>query len=119
MDALQLFKIPTRAFLPFYFHHILAFDKMGNPLRSTLLRLPILDIQRQLNKQALDRFVEMLSDKTEIIQNRIQNVSNDIVARLTDTSPVVLLNVSIVYLLEDDSLELWFVGTERCEVLAQ
>ena len=67
VDALQLFKIPTRAFLPFYFHHILAFDKMGNPLRSTLLRLPILDIQRQLDKHALDRYVEMLSDKTEAI----------------------------------------------------
>ena len=46
-------------------------------------------------------------------------MSNDIVARLTDTSPVVLLNVSIVYLLEDDSLDPWFIGTERCEVLTQ
>ena len=26
IDALQLFKIPTRSFIPFYFHHILAFD---------------------------------------------------------------------------------------------
>lgn len=26
IDALQLFKIPTRKFIPFYFHHILGFD---------------------------------------------------------------------------------------------
>ena len=26
IDALQLFKIPTRHFIPFYFHHTLAFD---------------------------------------------------------------------------------------------
>ena len=45
IDALQLFKIPTRSFLPFYFHHILAFDKMGRPVRSTLIRLPIKDVQ--------------------------------------------------------------------------
>ena len=90
---------------------------MGNPLRSTLLRLPILEIQKQLDKESLDRFVEVLGEKTESIQNRIQQVSNDIVARLTDTSPVVLLNITIVYLLEDGSLDPWFIGTDKCEVL--
>ena len=46
LDALQPYRIPTRQFLPFFFNHILGFDQMGNPLRSTLLRLPILEIQR-------------------------------------------------------------------------
>ena len=41
------------------------------------------------------------------------------VTRLTEMSPVVLLNVVIVYLLEDDSLDPWFIGTEKCEVLTQ
>lgn len=41
------------------------------------------------------------------------------VSRLTEVSPVVLLNVVIVYLLEDDSLDPWFIGTEKCEVLTQ
>ena len=44
IDALQLYKIPTRAFIPFYFQHILSFDQMGRPLRSTLLRLPIKEV---------------------------------------------------------------------------
>ena len=46
-------------------------------------------------------------------------MSNDIVARLTDTSPVVLLNITIVYLLEDGTLDPWFIGTDKCEVLTQ
>ena len=46
-------------------------------------------------------------------------MSNDVVGRLTEKSPVVLLNIVIVYLLEDESLEPWFIGTEKCEVLTQ
>ena len=41
------------------------------------------------------------------------------VARLTEVSPVVLLNIVIVYLLEDEKFEPWFIGTEKCEVLTQ
>ena len=40
-------------------------------------------------------------------------------SRLTEVSPVVLLNIVIVYLLEDSSLDPWFIGTEKCEVLTQ
>lgn len=61
--------------------------------------------------------MNLLKEKTSLIQKRIQQVSNDVVSRLTEVSPVVLLNIVIVYLLEDDSLEPWFIGTEKCEVL--
>ena len=41
------------------------------------------------------------------------------VSRLTEVSPVVLLNIIIVYLLEECNFEPWFIGTEKCEVLTQ
>ena len=117
IDALQLFKIPTRSFIPFYFHHILAFDQMGRPLRSTLIRLPIHEVQKQMERNKLNETMGLLKEKTSLIQQRIQQVSNDVVSRLTEVSPVVLLNIVIVYLLEDSSLDPWFIGTEKCEVL--
>ena len=46
-------------------------------------------------------------------------MSNDVVSRLTEVRPVVLLNIVIVYLLEENSFEPWFIGTEKCEVLTQ
>ena len=63
IDALQLFKIPTRSFIPFYFHHILAFDQMGRPLRSTLIRLPIKEVQAQMDKNNLHYMMSELKDK--------------------------------------------------------
>ena len=63
IDALQLFKIPTRSFLPFYFHHILAFDQMGRPVRSTLLRLPILEVQSQMDRDTLYNAMKQLKEK--------------------------------------------------------
>lgn len=39
------------------------------------------------------------------------------VGRLTEIRPVVLLNIVIVYLLEEETFEPWFIGTEKCEVL--
>ena len=63
--------------------------------------------------------MELLKEHTLKIQDRIQRVSNDVVARLTEVSPIVLLNIVIVYLLEDDSLDPWFIGTQKCEVLTQ
>ena len=41
------------------------------------------------------------------------------VARLTEVSPVVLLNIVIIYLMEEGKFEPWFIGTEKCEVLTQ
>ena len=60
-----------------------------------------------------------LKSKSDFVQDRILQVSNDVVARLTEVSPVVLLNIVIVYLLEDEKFEPWFIGTEKCEVLTQ
>lgn len=63
--------------------------------------------------------MSQLKSRSSFVQERILQVSNDIVARLTEVSPVVLLNIVIVYLLEEDKYEPWFIGTEKCEVLTQ
>lgn len=81
------------------------------------MRLPIAEVQQQMDKNSLNQNMELLKDNTKKIQERVQQVSNNVVARLTEVSPVVLLEIVIVYLLEDDSLEPWFIGTQKCEVL--
>ena len=81
------------------------------------MRLPIAEVQQQMDKSSLNQNMELLKDNTKKIQERVQQVSNNVVARLTEVSPVVLLEIVIVYLLEDDSLEPWFIGTQKCEVL--
>ena len=70
-----------------------------------------------MERSKLNETMGLLKEKTSLIQSRIQQVSNDVVSRLTEVSPVVLLNIVIVYLLEDSSLDPWFIGTEKCEVL--
>ena len=63
--------------------------------------------------------MEHLKEKEDHVQDKILQVSNDVVARLTEVSPVVLLDIVIVYLLEEDKLEPWLLGTEKCQVLTQ
>ncbi|TNV86170.1 hypothetical protein FGO68_gene17731 [Halteria grandinella] len=120
LEALQLYKIPTREFLPFFYYHTVNLNTSVFALPQvkshymTRLSHYAMDIDKQNNF-----FEERVPDAEYFAVNLlILELSKQIVLKIQAKHPnIIVKSIKLTYLIEQANYDPWFIGTEYCTIL--
>lgn len=119
LEALQLYKIPTREFLPYFYYHTLELNTNQLPLVRAQYLTRLSHFATDLDSRKNKDYEEHVPEEQDVtIRLQILELSKQIVLRIqAHHKKKMLTSIKIAYLIEQSNSEPWFIGTEYCHTV--